>query len=230
MPMTRAASSAPQPQPATAPATVSPRIRLAPPATMPLRNTTCSGASCSMRAVTQLSRPQQAQAPTMKSAPRSTEVPGDQTSRTPAAATSAAAASKRRPRCSRKRVAARITVATSSVFSRIDAVAALVRARPATSSAGPNAPPATTAASTGFHSRGQRYPGRRAANCRRQDRQSGAQVEQARECQGAHIVGQPRGRRCRGTEQDRREEAADDASPTHGVTSVGARFGSTLRP
>lgn len=94
----------------------------------------------------------------INTAPMSTLAPGSQVKSAPATVISAALQSSRRPRCSRNTSAARITVAGSSVFNRIDAVAALVRARPATSSTGPTAPPATIATSAGFHSESRAAP------------------------------------------------------------------------
>ena len=88
----------------------------------------------------------------IRSAPASTATPGSHVSRPAAIVISAALTSSRPPRCSRNSTAASTTVAASSVLSRIEAVAALVRASPATSSAGPTAPPASTATAAGRHS------------------------------------------------------------------------------
>jgi len=79
------------------------------------------------------------------------DAPGCQTSMTPATPTRVAAPRSLAPRCSRNRVAASAMVATSSKFNRSDAVAAEVRANPATRSAGPSAPPNTTATANGRH-------------------------------------------------------------------------------
>ena len=62
-----------------------------------------------------------------------------------------AAITTRRPRCSPKNNPANTTVATNSRFNRIDAVDTSTRASPSTSSAGPTAPPATTATANGPH-------------------------------------------------------------------------------
>ena len=105
-----------------------------------------------MWAVTQLSRPHATHAAMISTAPTSTAAPGPQVSRTPATVINTTLDNSRRPMRSPKNNAASTTVATSSVFSRIDAVAASVLASPATSNSGPIAPPATTATAAGRHS------------------------------------------------------------------------------
>ena len=130
-----------------------PRARLTLPATVPFRNTTCCGLTWSICDVTLLSSPQQAHAPMMNSAPTLTDAPGSHTSSTPAPVTSSAAAIMLPPRCSRNSVAASTTVATNSMLSNSDAVAAGVSTSPAVSKAGPIAPPATIATANGRQSR-----------------------------------------------------------------------------
>lgn len=151
-PTANAAITSPAPNAPRSAPTAKPRTKLAEPATKPFNKTTCSGLSWSIMAVTPLSNPQARQAPAMKSAPVLTSAPGCQPSTAPAAVTSSAPMITRRPRCSRKIVAARATVAASSRFNKIDALAAEVLARPATNNAGPIAPPATTATIAGFQS------------------------------------------------------------------------------
>ena len=63
-----------------------------------------------------------------------------------------------RPRCSRNSVAASTTVATNSMFKSNEAVAAGVSTRPAVSSAGPTAPPATIATPTVANHAAMRHP------------------------------------------------------------------------
>lgn len=87
--------------------------------------------------------------PDDEQAPTSNATPGCLTSRTPATPMRPAASTSRRPRCSRNTSAAIVRVATSSKFNRSDPVAAGMRARPATRSTGPSAPPHTTAVARG---------------------------------------------------------------------------------
>ena len=115
------------------------------PAISPLANVTCSGASSSRPAVTQLSSPQQTQAATMNTAPTANSGTSDQLTMTPPSTTTALPVHSRRPMCSRKNTAASTVVAANSTFSNSDAVAAGVRCRPAANNNGPSRPPAITA-------------------------------------------------------------------------------------
>jgi len=116
-----------------------------------LATTTCWGVNWSIIAVMPLSRPHATQAAITSNAPTSSDAPASHTSNAPATTTTVDPITTFLPICSRNTRAASTTVATSSVLSRIDADAALVRASPAINNTGPTAPPATTATSAGRH-------------------------------------------------------------------------------
>jgi hypothetical protein len=85
--------------------------------------------------------------------PTLTPTLGDHAIGTPAGDTNPTALTMRAPRCSRKKMAASTVVATSSKFNIRDAVAAVVCDSPATSNAGPSAPPTMTATASGLQPR-----------------------------------------------------------------------------
>ena len=198
-----------------APVIARPRTRLTLPATTPLRNVTCCGVIWSMREVTLLSSPQQAHAPTINRALRLVVAPGSQTRMTPAAVTSSAAAIMFRPRCSRNSVAASTTVVASSMFNSSDAVAAGVSTSPAVNNAGPIAPPATIATANAPSSRRSAPIVGRWAIHHGETANAAPRYNSPASINGRHVFGEDRRRRCRRTEQQRRQRAVADPRSSH---------------